>query len=361
MEFNDLKTQYNLIEKNIQKRFSEICTKGNFIMGSEVKELEQMLASYTGAKYAIAVANGTDALTLALLSIDLKEGEEVIMPAFTYFATAEATMIIKGKCVFVDINEDTYNIDETLIEKAITSKTKAIMPVSLFGQASNMDKINEIAKKHGLTVIEDAAQSFGAVYRGKKSCNLSDIGSTSFFPSKPLGCYGDGGMLFTSNEATFKKLQMLRVHGQSVKYVHDIVGMNSRLDTLQAAVLLEKMKLFDEELEKRKVIAKRYSDALQSKFIIPKIAEYNDVSAWAQYVLRSERREELLAKLKENGIPTAIYYPIPLTMQNVFKGQYKDSDFPISGKLAKEVFSIPFSPYLSESDQEKVIKVLLSI
>ena len=361
MEFNDLKAQYSLISKNLEARFSHICAKGSFIMGAEVKELEEKLASYTGAKYAIAVANGTDALTLALMAIDLKEGEEVIMPAFTYFATAEATAILKGKCVFVDINEETYNIDETLIEKAITSKTRAIMPVSLFGQCSNMEKINEIAKKHNLTVIEDAAQSFGAAYKGKKSCNLSHIASTSFFPSKPLGCYGDGGMLFTSDETLAKKMQMLRVHGQSVKYVHDVIGMNSRLDTLQAAVLLEKITLFDAELSKRQELANTYNEALKEKFITPKIAEYNTVSAWAQYVLRHKNREEILAKLKEAGIPTAIYYPIPLTMQNVFKGQYKESDFPIANKLAKEVFSIPFGPYLKKEDQEKVIKVLLSI
>lgn len=361
MEFNDLKAQYSLISKNLEVRFSHICAKGSFIMGAEVKELEEKLASYTGAKYAIAVANGTDALTLALMAIDLKEGEEVIMPAFTYFATAEATAILKGKCVFVDINEETYNIDETLIEKAITSKTRAIMPVSLFGQCSNMEKINEIAKKHNLTVIEDAAQSFGAAYKGKKSCNLSHIASTSFFPSKPLGCYGDGGMLFTSDETLAKKMQMLRIHGQSVKYVHDVVGMNSRLDTLQAAVLLEKITLFDAELIKRQELANTYNEALKEKFITPKIAEYNTVSAWAQYVLRHKNREEILAKLKEAGIPTAIYYPIPLTMQNVFKGQYKESDFPIANKIAKEVFSIPFGPYLTKEDGEKVIKVLLSI
>lgn len=360
MEFNDLKTQYHLISKNLEKRFTEICTKSSFIMGAEVKELEEKLASYTGAKHAIAVANGTDSLTLALMAIDLKEGEEVIMPAFTYFATAEATTILKGKCVFIDINEETYNIDENLIEKAITSKTRAIMPVSLFGQASNMEKINEIAKRYNIVVIEDAAQSFGAVYKGKKSCNLADIGSTSFFPSKPLGCYGDGGMLFTSNEEIAKKLKMLRVHGQSVKYVHDIIGMNSRLDTLQAGVLLEKINLFDDELKKREEIAKVYNNALSGKFITPKLASYNEVSAWAQYVLRHEKREEILAKLKEVGIPTAIYYPIPLTMQNVFKGQYKESDFPIANKVAKEVFSIPFSPYLSREDQEKVIQTLLS-
>jgi UDP-2-acetamido-2-deoxy-ribo-hexuluronate aminotransferase len=359
MEFNDLKSQYNLISESLQKKFSEICAGGSFIMGKEVKELEAKLASYTGAKHAIAVANGTDALTLALMAIDLKENEEVIMPAFTYFATAEATAILKGKCVFVDINEETYNIDEKLIEKAITKKTRAIMPVSLFGQCCNMNRINEIAKKHGLIVIEDAAQSFGAVYDERKSCNLSDIGSTSFFPSKPLGCYGDGGMLFTSNDEIANKLRMLRVHGQSVKYVHDIIGMNSRLDTLQAAVLLEKIKLFDDEIAKRQRIAERYNEALKRDFQVPTIASYNKLSVWAQYVLRSEKREEIILKLKEQNIPTAIYYPIPITMQKVFQGHYKENDFPISCKVANEVFSIPFSPYLSSEDQEKVIEVLL--
>ena len=360
MEFNDIKAQYKLIADDVQKRFSGICEKGSFIMGAEVKEVEDTLAKYVGASFSIAVANGTDALTLALMAIDLKEGEEVIMPAFTYFATAEATAILKGKCVFVDINEETYNIDENLIEKAITKKTRAIMPVSLFGQCSNMKKINEIAKKHNLVVIEDAAQSFGAEYEGKKSCNLSAIASTSFFPSKPLGCYGDGGMLFTSDDEIAKKLKMLRVHGQSVKYKHDIVGMNSRLDTLQAAVLLEKIKLFDSETIARQNIANRYNEALKGKFVIPVIANYNNVSVYAQYVLRAKNRDALLAHLKSLDIPSAIYYPIPLPMHEVFNGMYQESDYPISSKVSKEVFSIPFSPYLTEEDQEKVIKALLS-
>lgn len=362
MEFNNLSRQYNIIKDSVLSKIESVMSSGRFIMGDEVKELEEKLSQYTGTKYAISCANGTDALTLALMAIDLQPNDEVIMPAFTYFATAEATAILKGKCVFVDIDEKSYNIDSNKIEAAITTKTKAIMPVSLFGQCPDMDKINEIAKRHNITVVEDAAQSFGAKYKGKMSCNLSDIACTSFFPSKPLGCYGDGGMCFTSNDEIAKKLKMLRIHGQSVKYQHDIIGMNSRLDTIQACVLLEKFKLFEDEAEKRNKIGRKMNEKLKNHYIVPEVLDFNDRSVFAQYVLRPKDgdRDSVLAKLKEAKIPAAIYYPIPLPMQPAFVNLgYKESDFPVSSKLSKEVFSVPFSAYINDEEIEKICNVLI--
>ncbi len=362
MEFNNLSRQYDIIKNKVTQRLENIMQTGKFIMGGEVTELEAKLAEYTGAKYAISCANGTDALTLALMAIDLQAGDEVIMPAFTYFATAEATALLGGKCVFVDIEEENYNIDPEKIIAAITPKTKAIIAVSLFGQCSDMGKINEIAKKYNIIVIEDAAQSFGAKYKGKMSCNLSDIACTSFFPSKPLGCYGDGGMCFTSNENIAKKLKMLRIHGQSVKYQHDIIGMNSRLDTMQAAILLEKFAIFEDEAKKRNEIGQKMNEKLQNHYITPQISNFNDRSVFAQYVLRgcNENRTSILEKLKILGIPTAIYYPIPLPLQPAFANLgYKATDFPTSSRLASEVFSVPFSAYLSEEEMEMVISALI--
>lgn len=362
MQFIDLQSQHKLLKNNIDNSINKVLEHGKYIMGPEVKELEEKLANYTGNKYAIGCANGTDALTLALMSIDIKSGDEVIMPAFTYYATAEAVAILGATPVFVDVDENNFNIDPNLIEAKITRNTKAIIPVSLFGQCSDMDVINNIAKKYEITVIEDAAQSFGAEYKGNKSCNLSNISCTSFFPSKPLGGYGDGGMCFTNDDQLASKLKSLRVHGQEKKYYHNLIGINSRLDSIQAAILLEKFKIFPEEIEKRNIVANKYNEQLKSKYKTPVIAEYNTKSAYAQYTIKVENRDKIQEILKSDNIPTVVYYPVPLPFQTVFKEcNYTENDFPVSAKLSKQVLSLPMSPYIKEEEQQKVIDALLKI
>ena len=362
MQFIDLQSQYKLIKDNVDKSISKVLNHGRYIMGAEVQELEKALSSFVDSRHAIGCANGTDALTLALMAIGIKAGDEVIMPSFTYYATAEAASILGATPIFIDVNKDNFNIDTQLIEDKITKDTKAIIPVSLFGQCSDMDSINNVAKKHNIYVIEDAAQSFGAEYKNKKSCNLSDISCTSFFPSKPLGGYGDGGMCFTNNDELAQKLKSLRIHGQEKKYYHNLIGINSRLDSIQAAILLEKFKIFPEELKKRTTIANSYNEALKDKYSIPLLEKYNNISAYAQYTIKVDNRDEIQQKLKEQNIPTVVYYPVPLPFQTVFQGyRYQESDFPVSLQLSKQVFSLPMSPYLKEEEQQNVINALLNI
>ncbi len=357
INFIDLQKQYQEYKSEIDRQMQEVLDSSSYINGSKVKELEEELAKFCGAKHAIACSSGTDALLLALMALGIKEGDEVITTPFTFIATAEMIAFIGAKPVFVDIDEKTYNIDVTKIEEAITPKTKAIMPVSLFGQISNMDEINTIAKKHNLKVIEDGAQSFGAEYKGKRSGNLSDIGTTSFFPAKPLGCYGDGGAVFTNSDELAYDMRVLLNHGQTKRYVHTKIGFNGRLDTIQAAVLLAKLKHYEDEIAKRQEIAKKYSENLKG-VTVPYI-EPNNLSVWAQYCIRVDNRDKVLQKCKDNGVPTGVYYPIPLHLQEVFNYLgYKEGDFPISERVSKDIMALPMSAFLTQQEQEYIIGVM---
>ena len=359
INFIDLQKQYLAYKAEIDPAIEAIMQKASFIGGAEIEALENELANYTGSKFALTCSSGTDALLLALMAIGIKEGDEVITTPFTFIATAEVVALLKAKPVFVDIEESTYNIDASKIEAAITPKTKAIIPVSLYGQPADMDEINEIAQKHNLVVIEDAAQSFGALYKGKKSCNLSTIGCTSFFPSKPLGCYGDGGAVFTNDENIAKKVAILKNHGQTKRYEHEYIGLNARLDAIQAAVLCVKLKHFDNEVKKRIEIANRYSETLKDVVVTP-FVKANRSSVFAQYSIRTSHRDKVCQVLNEAGIPTAIHYPKPLHLQKAFANLgYKEGDFPIAEKVSKTVFSLPMSPFLDEEEQTYIIEHLI--
>lgn len=359
--FIDLQAQYQLYKSEIDTAIHDVLDSSQFIMGPSVKDLEDNLAKFVNSKHAIACSSGTDALLLALMALGIKAGDEVITSPFTFIATAEVISLLGAVPVFVDIEEDTYNIDATKIESKITSKTKAIMPVSLYGQTADMDAINHIAKKHNLKVIEDAAQSFGAEYKGKMSCNLSNIGCTSFFPSKPLGCYGDGGALFTNNDDIADKVRLYLAHGSKRRYDHEVIGINGRLDALQAAVLNVKLKYFKKEIQLRNKVAEVYLSSLSSAVYKLPVIKDARTSVYAQFTLQSEKREELTNKLNNIGIPIAIHYPKPLHLQTCFLNLgYKVGDFPIAEKAANEVFSLPMSPYLSEDHQSYIIKNLQS-
>lgn len=354
--FIDLKAQFKLIDSNVRKRIDTVLEHGQFIMGPEVAEMEEVLCKYTGSKYAVGCASGTDALLMALMALDIKAGDEVIIPDFSFFATAEVVSLIGAVPVFVDIDSDTYNVDSKEVEKYITSKTKAIMPVSLYGQCADFDEINAIAAKNNIAVIEDGAQSFGGSYKGKKSCNLTTIGCTSFFPSKPLGCYGDGGALFTNDEKLATALKQIRVHGQSGRYFHTRLGINGRIDSIQAAVITEKMNIFEGEIQARQKVAQKYNNALKGKFKTPTIKEGN-VSAFAQYTIEVDNRSEFQAKLKEQGVPTAVHYPAPLSKQPYYEGHSEIQN--VRSIVAGErVVSLPFHPYMTEDVQDRVIEAV---
>lgn len=359
INFIDLKAQYNEYQSEIDSEVLEVFSSAQFIGGEKLAKLENTLATYTGAKYAIGCSSGTDALLLSLMALDIGAGDEVITTPFTFIATAEVIAFLGAKSVFVDIEEDSYNIDPTKIEAAITDKTQAIIPVSLYGQCADMDAINEIAQKHSLPVIEDACQSFGATYNGKKSCNLSTIGCTSFFPSKPLGAYGDGGAIFTNDEALASKIRMLLNHGQNERYKHKYVGINGRLDTVQAAVLNVKLKYFDKEVKVRDEIGSRYSNLLKDADVITPTISENNTSVFAQYSIRVRDRESMVAKLSEKEIPTAVHYPVPLHLQEVFSSLgYKEGDFPISEEVSTQIMSLPMSPYLTEAQQDFIAQTI---
>ena len=362
MQFIDLKTRHKLIADKINARIQTVMDHGQFILGPEVREVEHKLADYTGSRHCVAVSSGTDSLLIALMALGLGAGDEVITVPYTWISTAEVIALLGAKTVFVDIRQDTWNMNETLLESAITDKTKAIMPVSIYGQCSDMDAINAIAEKYNLPVIEDAAQSFGATYKGKKSCNLSTIGSTSFFPSKPLGCYGDGGALFTNDDELAEKFRWIRVHGQEHKHHHPILGLNGRMDTLQAAILLEILEVFPDEVARRQEIGERYNTGLTNlnELKTPAIGEHN-ISVFAQYTILSHNREDIQSKLKEKAIPSVSYYSVPLHLQPVFKDlNQKVGDFPVAEKVANQCLSLPMSPYLSEDDQTSVISAISS-
>ncbi len=374
MEFIDLKTQYQRLKAEIDAGIQRVLDHGQYILGPEVAELEEELAAYTGSKYCITVANGTDALQIAQMALGIGPGDEVITPGFTYIATAETVALLGAKPVYVDIDPRTYNLDPALLEAAITPRTKAIVPVSLYGQCADFDAINAIAAKHGIPVIEDAAQSFGATYKGRKSCNLSTIACASFFPSKPLGCYGDGGAIFTNDDELARVMRQIARHGQDRRYHHIRVGVNSRLDTLQAAILLPKLAVLDEELAQRQRVAETYnrllstviasgarqtttpviaSEAWQSMPTIqtPHIEPHN-TSAWAQYTIQVPNREALQEQLKQAGIPTAIHYPIPLNKQPAVADA--TAQLPVGDAVVQRVMSLPMHPFLNEGSLQQI-------
>ena len=356
MDFIDLKSQYRALKRDIDARIQRVLDHGQYILGPEVRELEEKLEAYTGARHCVSVASGTEALLIALMALDIKPGDEVITTPFTFVATAEMIVLIGARAVFVDVEPDTANIDASKIEAAITPRTRAIMPVSLYGQPADMDEINAIAARHKLTVIEDAAQSFGATYKGRKSCNLSAIGCTSFFPSKPLGCYGDGGALFTGDEALAKAMREIRVHGQSGRYNHTRIGVGGRMDSIQCAVLLGKLGRFDWEVERRIALGRRYDQVL-ARFNPVKVKS-DRTSVYAQYTIRSPERDCLQEKLKAKGVPTAVHYPLSLHQQPAYAADYRGQSFPVSERLAREVISLPMSADLTEADQDRVAAAL---
>jgi len=377
MEFIDLGAQQKLIREKIESNIKKVLDHGKYIMGPEVGELEEKLADFVGVKYAVGCSSGTDALLMSLMVYGIGPGDYIITTPFTFIATVEVISLLGVKPVFVDIDEKTYNIDPRKIEeflnnpidhatkKAIElSKIKGIIPVDIFGLPADYDEINRIAKKYNMFVIEDAAQSFGAEYKGKKTCSLTKIGCTSFFPAKPLGCYGDGGMIFTDNEEIAQKLVSIRVHGKGKnKYDNVRIGINGRLDTIQAAILLAKFEIFPEEINLRQKIAERYNNALKDKFYLQVVTEEYK-SVWAQYSIRPKEnnREYYLSLLKSNNVPTAIYYPKPLYLQEPFRSlMYNKEDFLVSEKCSGDIFSLPFYQYIDEINQSFIITLLLKL
>jgi len=356
MQFIDLSAQQKRIRGNIEAAINRVLHHGQYIMGPEVKELEERLSDFVGVRHCISCSSGTDALLIALMALDVGPGDEVITVPYTWISTAEVIALLHATTVFADIQPDTFNMDPDRIEAAITPRTKAIMPVSIYGQAADLTRINAMAAKHNIPVIEDGAQSFGATHNDRRSCGLSTIGCTSFFPSKPLGCYGDGGAVFTDDDGLADKMRQIRNHGQKVKHQHPLVGINGRLDTLQAAILLEKLEIFPEECRLRREVGRRYNELLSGVpgIQIPVIAPGN-TSVYAQYTLLSEDRDGLSRSLQAKGIPSVAYYAVPLHLQGAFAGLgHKPGDFPVAENIASHCLSLPMSPYLTEEDQKAV-------
>ncbi|MCB1874718.1 MAG: DegT/DnrJ/EryC1/StrS family aminotransferase [Chromatiales bacterium] len=358
MNFIDLKAQYLEIQDDVLAGIRKVLESGQYILGPEVRELEQKLAQYVGTEYCLGLSSGTDALVVALMALDIGPGDEVITTAFSFIATGEAIALVGAKPVFVDIDPKSYNVTAETIAPAITPRTKAIMPVSLYGQCADYDAINDLAAEHGLTVIEDAAQSFGATYKGRQSCGLTTIGCTSFFPSKPLGCYGDGGAVFTNDATLDKLMREIYLHGQDRRYHHARLGINGRLDTVQAAVLLAKLPHFADEVVKRAVIGKRYSEALKDVVTTPWISPDN-TSVYAQYTIQVDNRDAVQQGLQEKGIPTAVHYPIPLNKQPAMGSN--EARVPHAEAAAERVISLPMSPWLTQDDQDRVIEAVREV
>ena len=358
MEFIDLKQQYKLYKKELDTAMQEVLDQGQYIMGPQVKRLESSLAEFVSVKHCIAVSSGTDSLLIALMALGIGPGDEVITVPFTWISSSEVISLAGAKPTFVDIDFATFNMDASLIEHAITPATKAILAVNLFGQMADYTSINAIAEKHGIPVIEDAAQSFGATQLGCKSCATTLIGSTSFFPAKPLGCYGDGGALFTNDDALASKMRAIRTHGGEQRHHHPYLGMNGRLDTLQAAILLAKFSHFREEISARQRIGARYTELLRPYCVVPQV-EKGNTSVYASYTIRVKNRDQLQSILKEEGIPSMIYYPKCLHEQPVFASLgYSKGSFPVSEQAAKEVLSLPMHPWLTEEDQELIVNLV---
>jgi len=360
MDFIDLKSQYKALKREIDERIQRVLDHGQYILGPEIGELEQKLAAYVGARNCVTVASGTEALLIALMALDIKPGDEVITTPFTFIATAEMIVLLGARAVLVDAEEDTANIDASKIAAAITPRTRAIMPVSLYGQPADMDEINALAARQRIAVIEDAAQSFGAVYKGRRSCALSAIGCTSFFPSKPLGCYGDGGAIFTDDGALATAMREIRVHGQSGRYHHTRIGVGGRMDSMQCAVVLAKLGRFDWELERRAALGRRYDQLLAP--LAPRVRPIklrpDRTSVYAQYTVRTADRARLEQELKRRGIPSAVHYPLSLHQQPAYAAQYQGRSFPVAEKLAREVISLPMSADLREADQDAVVAAI---
>jgi UDP-2-acetamido-2-deoxy-ribo-hexuluronate aminotransferase len=355
--FIDLAAQQDRLRDRIQAGIAGVLAHGQYILGPEVAELEEKLAAYSGAAYCISCANGTDALQIALMALGVGPGDEVITPGFSYIATAEAALVLGAKIVYVDIDPVSFNLDPALLEAAITPRTRAIIPVSLYGQPADFDVINAIADRHSIPVIEDGAQSFGASYKGRKSGNLSTVACTSFFPSKPLGCYGDGGAIFTSDPELARIIRQIARHGQEKRYYHVRLGVNSRLDTLQAAILLPKLEVLDDEIAARQRLAERYAAALNGvRVVTPQIAQHN-ASAWAQYTVRVPDRESVQAALQQSGIPTAVHYPLPLNRQPATNDPA--ARLPIGDQAATEVISVPMHSYMDQATHDHVLKTLI--
>jgi UDP-2-acetamido-2-deoxy-ribo-hexuluronate aminotransferase len=367
IEFIDLKTQFRALEGEIRRRIDIVLAHGQYIMGPEVGELEERLADYVGVKHCIATSSGTDSLLIALMALGVGHGDEVITTPFSFIATAEVIVLLGAKPVFIDIDPRTCNLDPAGIEPAITPRTRAILPVSLYGQCADSDAINAIAQRHGLPVIEDGAQSFGATYKGRRSCGLTTIGATSFFPSKPLGCYGDGGALFSDDDELAKAMREIRVHGQDRRYHHPRIGINGRMDTIQAAILLAKLERFDWEVAQRREVAERYRDLIshappaphEGEITLPHIESHN-TSVYAQYTLQTHNRDALTTRLAGAGIPSAVHYPVPLHLQPAFAVQGgRPGDFPIAEAAADCVLSLPMGPDLQAQNQRRIVTTLL--
>ena len=365
MQFIDLKQQQSKIREDVEIRIKQVLDHGKYILGPEVKELEAQLADFVGVKHAIGVSNGTDALLIALMALGVNPGDKIITSPFTFFATAEVIRNIGAIPVFVDIDKDNYNIDPTKLEELLESNEPGefvgVIPVDIFGQLADYNAIGKIAKKHDLWMLEDAAQSFGASQNGKMSCSFGDIATTSFFPAKPLGCYGDGGMVFTNCDKLAENIISIRVHGKGTdKYDNVRIGMNGRLDTIQAAVLLSKMEIFSEEIKTRQEVARRYNEQLQDVMKIPFVEE-NNISAWAQYCIQHPKRTEIIAHLKGKNIPTAIYYPTPMHLLTALKDLgFKKGDFPVAESVCDQIFSLPMHPYLEAEVQVQICREIVS-
>ena len=359
--FIDLKTPYAALKSSVQARMDAVLNHGQYIMGPEVAELEDRLQTYTGSAHCITVASGTEALLISLMALGIGPGDEVITTPFTFIATVEVIVLLGATPVFVDVEATTCNMDVSLVEAAITPRTRAIMPVSLYGQVPDMVEINRIAQKHGLRVIEDAAQSFGASYQGARSCNVSSIACTSFFPSKPLGCYGDGGAIFTDDDAIATACREIRVHGQSKRYVHTRVGVGGRMDTLQCAIVLAKLERFDWEVAQRLLIGERYNARLDAAGIPRVIQKPDRNSVFAQYTVFVDQRDTVQSELKSRGIPTAVHYPVPLNEQPAYRHLCEPDSTPVSASVAKRVMSLPMSPDLTLEDQNYIVDALCDV
>jgi UDP-2-acetamido-2-deoxy-ribo-hexuluronate aminotransferase len=361
IDFAKLQYQYQLYKTELDVAIHKVLDNSNYIMGNEVEELEENLEKFTNSKHAITCSSGTDALLLAMMALDIKPDDEIITTPFTFIATAETIAFLGAKPIFVDIDDKTYNIDPRKIEEKITKKTKAIMPVSLYGQPADMEAIQAIADKHNLKVIVDGAQSFGSTFNGKSDSSLGDISTTSFFPAKPLGCFGDGGAVFTNNDVLAEKMKSLRVHGQSKRYHHKYIGMGGRMDTIQCAIVDVKLKHYEKDLKQRQEVAEKYtkalgSVALASQIVLP-FVDKRATSAFAQYSVRVKNRDDIQAKLQEQGIPTAVHYPMPLHLQEAFAYlKYKKGDFPVSELVSQDIMSLPMNPYLWDDEINYICK-----
>ena len=355
MQLIDLQTQYQRIKPDVDARIQAVLDHGRYVMGPEVEALEQRLADYAGVEHCVALSSGTDALLVTMMALEIGPGDEVITTPFTFIATGEMIGLLGATPVFVDIDPDTYNIDASLIEDKISERTKAIMPVSLFGQMPDMESVTAIGERHGVPVIEDAAQSFGATCNGRRSGGASLLAATSFFPAKPLGCYGDGGAAFTTDAQLAERMRELRNHGQSAPDYHPRLGINGRLDTIQAAVLLAKLDIFDDEVERRGQVAARYARLLGDHVKTPVIAP-DRTSVYAQYTIQVDGRDAVRTALNESGIPSAVYYPVPLNRQPPL---YSDVSIPKSERAAERVLSLPMHPYLEDDDQERVAEAVI--